>query len=129
MIDVGVQQRKRAFWREHVRSWAVSGLSKAEYGRQHGLAAWQLGQWAARYPRWTEDVAAVDADAPGEALQFIKVPPAALGASPSATPAPADDEALASGGVFLHLGDGQRIELCPGFCAETLERALQVLGR
>ena len=110
---------KRAYWYEVVTDWASSGLSKAEYARQHGLAAYQLTQWAARYPHWVDAQSTGDSESGGDpAATFVTfqasegVDHAGAGASP----------------LVLTLAGGQRLEIRPGFCATTLERVMAALG-
>jgi hypothetical protein len=43
-----VKTNGRAYWEEHVKALAASGLSRAEYCRQHGLRYKQLYCWQGR---------------------------------------------------------------------------------
>ena len=43
-----VVQRRREQWRELLRRWRASGLSQAEFCRQHGVAVWKLAWWKKR---------------------------------------------------------------------------------
>ena len=110
------QADKRAYWHKVVTDWANSGLSKAEYARQHGLAAHQLSQWTALYPHWVEDHEA-DRDATPTFVTFQ--------AAEGADDAGAGDDASP---LVLTLAGGQRLEIRPGFCATTLERVVATLG-
>lgn len=38
----------RALWQQRVQAWQHSGLSKAEFARQHSYPQWQLGYWITR---------------------------------------------------------------------------------
>jgi len=87
--------------------------------RQHGLAAYQLTQWAARYPHWVDAQSTGDSESGGDpAATFVTfqasegVDHAGAGASP----------------LVLTLAGGQRLEIRPGFCATTLERVMAALG-
>ncbi len=33
---------KRRYWKRHIQSWRSSGLTQAEYQRQHNLPQWQF---------------------------------------------------------------------------------------
>jgi len=39
----------RALWQQRVHAWQHSGLSKAEFARQHSYPQWQLGYWITRF--------------------------------------------------------------------------------
>ncbi|MBK1736247.1 hypothetical protein CKO15_13440 [Halorhodospira abdelmalekii] len=137
----GIQQRKRAFWKDLVQRWAVSGQSKAVFARLHGIPPWQLSQWVARYPEWV--AAATEADqsqlerAPSEpapaamAQRFVTVHTVEEEAEPESNPTPDPDSVAAlprtGAAVLVTLSNGRRLELYPGFCAETLQRAVEVL--
>ena len=73
----GTRQQRRAFWREAVEGWARSRLSKAAYAREHGLAAHQLIQWAARYREWVNSAQAPgatdDRDAASESTRVLTI--------------------------------------------------------
>jgi hypothetical protein len=36
---------RAAFWQEHLRAWSESGLTQADYCRQHELSAAAFGWW------------------------------------------------------------------------------------
>ena len=36
---------RRPFWQEHLRAWSESGLTQADYCRQHQLSAAAFGWW------------------------------------------------------------------------------------
>jgi len=36
---------RRPFWQEHLRAWSQSGLTQADYCRQHQLSAAAFGWW------------------------------------------------------------------------------------
>ena len=40
--------RRNASWRDHVRAWRESDLTRAAYAESHGLALRTLNQWIAR---------------------------------------------------------------------------------
>ena len=39
---------RRPFWQEHLREWSESGLTQADYCRQHQLSAAAFGWWKRR---------------------------------------------------------------------------------
>ncbi len=39
---------RRPFWQEHLRAWSESGLTQADYCRQHQLSAAAFGWWKRR---------------------------------------------------------------------------------
>jgi hypothetical protein len=115
-----------------VQRWAVSGQGKAAFARQHGVSPRQLSQWAARYPEWV--VAAAGGpqgkdSSPGRAAdvqRFLTVHPVEEEPAPTSI---TDTTPLSQPGgpVVVALGNGRRLELYPGFCAQTLQRAVEVL--
>jgi hypothetical protein len=114
-----VRQQRRAYWHEVVADWARSGLSKAAYAREHGLAAHQLSQWAARYPEWVsaaEPVHAGDDRGAATAPGFVTI-----AAAPAGGDAPGE-------AIVVDLGNGWRLEVGPGFCSDTLQRVVAVLA-
>lgn len=42
------QENLTTFWRHHVESRRLAGLSRAEYCRRHNLSAHQMGYWQTR---------------------------------------------------------------------------------
>ncbi|SFM28330.1 hypothetical protein SAMN05421721_1023 [Ectothiorhodospira mobilis] len=121
----GIRQRKRTFWKDLVQQWAASGQSKAAFARQHGVTPRQLSQWAARYPEWVlgeAEPGRTPSKPTAVPQRFLAVrtvedkpDPVALSLQPGVGP------------VVVALGNGRRLELYPGFCAQTLKRAMQVL--
>lgn len=121
-MNRGIQQRKRTFWKDLVQQWAASGQSKAAFARQHGVTPQQLSQWAARYPEWVgAETRAEDASSKAGAQRFLSVRTVEDGLDPVARSSPPN------AAVVVALSDGRRLELYPGFCAQTLQRALEVL--
>ena len=123
-MNRGIQQRKRTFWKDLIQQWAASGQSKAAFARQHGVTPQQLSQWAARYPEWVgaEPRAAGSASKPAAGAQrFLSVRTVEDELDPVARSSPPHAP------VVVALSHGRRLELYPGFCAQTLQRALEVL--
>jgi len=117
-----IRQQRRAFWREAVEGWARSGLSKAAYAREHGLAAHQLSQWATRYPEWANRAqangTAEDRDTASESTRFVTI----------ATDPSLDEQGEAGSAIGVELDSGHRLEVRPGFCPHTLQRVVAVLS-
>jgi len=109
----GIREQRRAFWRETVQDWARSGLSKAAYAREHGLAAYQLGQWASRYPEWLS----ADEQAAGDAAHFVTI-----------APMDTDRASESPSAIGIDLASGHRLEVRPGFCSDTLQRVVAALA-
>jgi hypothetical protein len=42
-------EQKRTFWKQHIDSWQETGLTQAEYCRQHNLKHYQLVYWKKRF--------------------------------------------------------------------------------
>ena len=124
-MNRGIRQRKRAFWKDLVQQWAASGQSKAAFARQHGVTSQQLSQWAARYPEWVVAEAEPECapSKPTAGMQhFLTVRTVEDEPAPVAPP-----PQPGVGPVVVALGNGRRLELYPGFCAQTLQRAMEVL--
>ena len=42
-------EQKRSYWKQHIDSWQVTGLTQAEYWRRHNLKHHQLDYWKKRF--------------------------------------------------------------------------------
>jgi hypothetical protein len=42
-------EQKRTYWKQHIDSWQETGLTQAEYCRQHNLKHHQLVYWKKRF--------------------------------------------------------------------------------
>ena len=42
-------EQKRSYWKQHIESWQVTGLTQAEYCRRHNLKHHQLVYWKKRF--------------------------------------------------------------------------------
>jgi hypothetical protein len=42
-------EQKRSYWKQHIDSWQETGLTQAEYCRQHNLKHHQLVYWKKRF--------------------------------------------------------------------------------
>ena len=52
-------EQKRSFWKQHIDSWQETGLTQAEYCRQHNLKHHQLVYWKKRYLKTETNVSFV----------------------------------------------------------------------
>ncbi len=52
-------EQKRSYWRQHIDSWQETGLTQAEYCRQHNLKHHQLAYWRKRFLKAETDVSFV----------------------------------------------------------------------
>jgi hypothetical protein len=95
---------RREYWRGVVEEWRASGVSKAAFCRERGIATWKFHYW---HGRLTADPAAGKSNV-GEEM-FARV------------------HATGSSGLRLLLG-GLELDLEPGFDEATLLRLLRVLG-
>ena len=100
----GSPQDRREYWRGVVEEWRASGVSKAAFCRERGIATWKFHYWHARL---TTEPAAGKSN--GAAEMFARV------------------HATGGSGLRLRLG-GLELEIEPGFDETTLLRLLRVLG-
>lgn len=94
----------RRIWEERIRDWRASGLSQAEYQRQHNLPKWQFVYWKKKFDRPTVS----------DEMALVPIP------LPSANTAPP---------LNLIVNDRYRIEISEGFQPSVLERVLEVVDR
>jgi len=52
-------EQKRIYWKQHIDSWQQTGLTQAEYCRQHNLKHHQLIYWRKRFLKTETDVSFV----------------------------------------------------------------------
>ena len=52
-------EQKRIYWKQHIDSWQQTGLTQAEYCRQHNLKHHQLVYWRKRFLKTETDVSFV----------------------------------------------------------------------
>lgn len=52
-------EQKRIYWKQHIDSWQSTGLTQAEYCRQHSLKHHQLVYWKKRFLKTRTDVSFV----------------------------------------------------------------------
>jgi len=100
MADRMTLVERREHWRGMVDQWRQSGLTKAAFCRERGLALWQMHYWHGRI--------GTDVPPDGGAV-FARV------------------RSVGGSGLRLRLG-GLELELEPGFDEATLKRLLRALG-
>ena len=105
--------RSSDFWKHHVRAWNKSGLSQAEYARNHQLSVKTFGYHKRRYAEKTVQ----------HAHDSIEPKPL-IPVSVAQEPAP---EYLSETGITLISPGGFRVELTSGFNAEALKQVLSLL--
>ena len=52
-------EQKRIYWKQHIDQWQQTGLTQAEYCRQHDLKHHQLVYWKKRFIKTESDVSFV----------------------------------------------------------------------
>jgi hypothetical protein len=52
-------EQKRTYWKQHIESWQQTGLTQAEYCRQHNLKHYQLVYWKKHFLKTETDVSFV----------------------------------------------------------------------
>ena len=95
---------KRRYWKRHIQSWRSSGLTQAEYQRQHNLPQWQFVYWKKKFDRPTVS----------DEMAIVPIP---LPSANTTTP------------LNLIVDDRYRIEITEGFQPEVLELVLEVVSR
>lgn len=102
--------RSTDFWRKHVDGWQESGLSQAEYCRQHKLSVGAFWHWKRRYLDQGEE------PSPDKTPEIVPIPVQQLTITEARQP------------IILH-ASGYQIELSGDFCRSTLVKLLETLGR
>ena len=115
MSEVEVIQRRRSLAAVQVlvSEFESSGLTRASFCQQRGLAVGTLDKYRQRVHGRRQSG--------GRAFVPVEVVPSMARDVPSV--------AGRDGVLVVELANGRRIEVCPGFDAETLERLLTVLDR
>jgi hypothetical protein len=96
-------KRKRRCWKKRIEQWRQSGLSQAEYCRQHHLKDHQLSYWKRRFEK-TES-----------AVSFVSLP---VGTSALAVNNPP---------LILSIDNHFKVEIRPGFDGHLLRQLIVVL--
>ena len=52
-------EQKRIYWKEHINQWQQTGLTQAEYCRQHHLKHHQMVYWKKRFLKTESEVSFV----------------------------------------------------------------------
>ena len=98
-MDAPARTERREHWRGVVEEWRRSGLKKAAFCRERGLAVWQFHYWCGRQA----------GNGDGGGAVFARV------------------QATGGSGLRLRVG-GLEVEVEPGFDEGTLRRVLRALG-
>lgn len=116
--------QRRRYWNRHLRAWRRSGLTQAEYARQHHISPKSLSYWSGRGtsrrsigPRPVPPAPAPSAEG-GPEVKFVPVPHDLL--APSRT-------REASGHLVLRVGPRLRLTIPGDISPDTLTRVVQVL--
>ena len=99
MAETRTIAERRNHWRGVVEQWRQSGLKRAAFCRERGLAVWQFHYWHRR----------LAGDDPSGSGVFARV------------------HSVGGSGLRLRLG-GLELEVEPGFDEATLKRLLHALG-
>ncbi len=100
-------KNKQRFWKKHIAAWENSGVSQAEYCREHGLSVKTFGYHKRRTV------------ASAKPQKVIPVPKTAIRT---------EEKARACKPISLCSPGGFRIEIEPGFCQLTLKQLLEVVA-
>ena len=98
------RQAKQSSWDDHLRGWKLSGLSQAEYCREHRISIKCFGYWKRKLKRSEISTSLVEIRGLQSSQIFSRPNP-----------------------LFLTLGNGYRIEIERGFDSETLDELLRIL--
>jgi len=101
-------EQKRSYWKQHIDSWQQTGLTQAEYCRQHNLKHHQLVYWKKRFLKTDTNVSFV----PLKLEDLLEIP------------ARPDQAALT-----LVINDQFKIEIRAGFDAQLLHQLIFALRR
>ncbi len=102
-------RKKHRFWLAHIQAWQKSGLLQSDYCRQHDLSIHQFGYWKKKIK--TEGIQ-------GKKLKFVPLP---------VTLASGAENVQIDSGLEVQVGN-VTIKLANGFNAESLSRAVSILG-
>ncbi len=121
--------RKAAQWKRHLDTWHGTGLSQAEFCRQHRLSVKSFGYWKRRFAR---DIPSVDATPTVVALPMERFMPTAPTSAPQASLS-AQSRALGPhdprSSLVLGTRNGFRIEIPGDFHPPLLEKLIVILER
>ena len=99
-------EQKRIYWKQHIGSWQQTGLTQAEYCRQHNLKHHQMVYWKKRFSNTETGVSFV----PVKLEDLLDIP-----AQPDCAP------------LSLVINDQFKIEICAGFDALLLRQVIVAL--
>lgn len=98
---------RQQFWQRHLDSWSSSGLTQAQYCRNHSLNAWTFNSWKRRIES--------EQSTP---TQFVAVELPSLSTA---------DKLENKYSLRLRLPNEISIEVCDGFSQETLGRLIKTV--
>lgn len=101
---------REQYWRSHLESWALSGLSQAEYCRQNDLNIARFGYWKRRFSKDNLPV------------EFVQI-----SAEPVKSTRSFQDNGIPS--LRITMGSEFAIEVSDNFSPATLEKVLLTLKR
>lgn len=101
----GLDERRKS-WEEHIRAWRSSGLSQAEYCRQHGISSKSFLYWKRKHRAGSEPACLVEVSVASVSSLRSRSNP-----------------------VRLMVGDHYRIEIEKDFDPATLDQLLHFLER
>ena len=99
-------EQKRTYWKQHIASWQETGLTQAEYCRQHNLKHHQLVYWKKRFLKTETEVSFV----PLKLEELLAIP-----ARPE------------SASLSLVINNHFKIEIRAGFDAQLLRQLIFAL--
>ena len=99
-------EQKRAYWKEQIDQWRLSGLSQAEYCRRHDLVRHQMAYWKKRLQK------------PGPGVSLVPVNPDQLRAVSSRPERRS---------LVLVIGSDFKIEINEGFDEQVLRQLIFIL--
>jgi hypothetical protein len=107
--SISADEREQ-FWRSHLETWSLSGLSQAEYCRQNDLNLARFGYWKRRFRKDNLPV------------EFVQVPTASVKSTRLF-----QDTGVPS--LRITMGSEFAIEVLDEFSPATLEKVLLTLKR
>ena len=100
---------RRQFWQKHIDNWSTSGLSQAQYCRDHSLNTLTFYSWKKKLTHHQS-----------QSPRFVAVN----------IPSPQKEDDQPKGSTLcLKLSNGMGIEVADGFSQQTLERLIETVTR
>ena len=102
----------RRIWEAHIQAWEKSGLTAADYCRQHNLSYDAFHYWKKKILRTSSP----------KGISFVPVPARMIEQGQQAANAPGS-------ALKVEVGARFKIEVHAGFCPQTLIRVIATLER